>query len=72
MFYTDFAFQLLGLSPCTWIAGPGFWLLVINASTVLIYDFIMNEKANLACITETWLSMEGGIALSEMCLDGTG
>lgn len=51
----------------------GFWLLLLNARSVnhkapLICDLISEEQADLACVTETWLDLEGGIPLSEVCL----
>lgn len=46
--------------------GPGIWLLLLNARSVcnkasLIHDFIMDEKDNLACISEIIIQRQHGI-----------
>lgn len=50
-------------------SGPGIWLLLLNARSIynkasLIHDLNMDEKANLAYISENWM---WGVALSEIC-----
>ncbi|XP_061464713.1 uncharacterized protein LOC133376492 [Rhineura floridana] len=42
----------------------------INNKTSLIHDLIVDEAADLACITETWVSDLGGINLSQLCPPG--
>lgn len=46
--------------------NPGLWLLLLNASfvcnkTSLICDLFTDVRADLLCITETWLGLEGRI-----------
>lgn len=73
MSYTGFASHLLGLSPCTQSADLqklGFQLLLLNGRLVckkasLISHLITDERANLACIIETWLGLEGELAFGE-------
>lgn len=43
--------------------------LVCN-NAILIYDLIVEEKAELACIIESWMGEEGWVLLSEICLGG--
>uniref|UniRef100_A0A2D4LBZ5 Endonuclease/exonuclease/phosphatase domain-containing protein n=1 Tax=Micrurus spixii TaxID=129469 RepID=A0A2D4LBZ5_9SAUR len=55
--------------------GPGLRLLLLNARSFvnkapLVWDLILDEEADLTCITETWLGQDGGVPLSEMCPDG--
>ena len=38
--------------------------------TALIHDIILDEGADLACITETWVGEESGVPLSQLCLPG--
>ena len=50
-------------------------LLLLNARSVsnktqLIYDLILEEDADLACITETWIGGEGGPPLALICPPG--
>uniref|UniRef100_A0ABM5FRX5 Endophilin-A1 isoform X1 n=1 Tax=Pogona vitticeps TaxID=103695 RepID=A0ABM5FRX5_9SAUR len=50
-------------------------LVLLNARSVsnkpqLIHDLILEEDADLACITETWLGGEGGPPLALICLPG--
>lgn len=39
---------------------------VCNKAT-LIHDLILEEKADLACITETWMGQEGGVPFTDIC-----
>lgn len=64
-------FQLLDISPEVELIfnGPGIWLLLLNARSIcnkasLIHDLNMDEKANLAYISENWM---WDVALSEIC-----
>ena len=50
-------------------------LVLLNARSVsnkskLIYNLILEEDADLASITETWLGSDGGIPLSLACPPG--
>ena len=42
----------------------------VQNKTALIHDVILDEGADLACITETWVGEEGGVPLSQLCLPG--
>ena len=50
-------------------------LVLLNARSVankaqVIYDLILEEDADLACITETWIGGEGGPPLALICPPG--
>ncbi|XP_053151089.1 uncharacterized protein LOC128344612 [Hemicordylus capensis] len=42
----------------------------VNAKTSLIHDLIVDERADLVCVTETWLDVLGGVGLSQLCPPG--
>ncbi|XP_053154385.1 uncharacterized protein LOC128345841 [Hemicordylus capensis] len=42
----------------------------VNAKTSLIHDLIVDEHADLVCVTETWLDALGGVGLSQLCPPG--
>ena len=53
----------------------GLRMLLLNARSVhnktsLIHDLIVDEAADLACITETWVGEQGGVSLSQLCPPG--
>ncbi|KAF7235047.1 Vomeronasal type-2 receptor 26 [Varanus komodoensis] len=53
----------------------GLTVLLLNARSVnnkssLIHDMIVDEGADLACITETWVGEGGDVALSQLCPPG--
>ncbi|KAF7252108.1 putative uncharacterized transposon-derived protein F52C9.6, partial [Varanus komodoensis] len=41
-----------------------------NNKSALIHDLIVDEGADLACITETWVGKGGDVALSQLCPPG--
>ncbi|KAF7247959.1 putative RNA-directed DNA polymerase from transposon BS [Varanus komodoensis] len=43
-----------------------------NNKSALIQDLIVDEGADLVCITETWAGDGGDVALSQVCLPGPG
>ena len=43
---------------------------LVQNKTALIHDVILDEGADLACITETWVGEEGGVPLSQLCPPG--
>ena len=50
-------------------------LMLLNARSVsnksqIIQDLILEEDADLACITETWMGGEGGVPLTLACRPG--
>ncbi|XP_061476577.1 uncharacterized protein LOC133381454 [Rhineura floridana] len=50
-------------------------MLLLNARSVhnqisLIHDLIVDEAADLACITQTWVGEQGGVSLSQLCPPG--
>uniref|UniRef100_A0A803SN06 Reverse transcriptase domain-containing protein n=1 Tax=Anolis carolinensis TaxID=28377 RepID=A0A803SN06_ANOCA len=42
----------------------------VNGKTAIIQDLILDERADLACITETWLDEAGGVNLTQLCPPG--
>ena len=42
----------------------------VQNKTALIHDVILDEGADLACITETWVGEEGGVPLSQLSPHG--
>ncbi|XP_053148482.1 uncharacterized protein LOC128343440 [Hemicordylus capensis] len=42
----------------------------VNAKTSLIHNLIVDERADLVCVTETWVDELGGVGLSQLCPPG--